>query len=254
MKKSFKKYFPCIAGAIFFCLAAHQFEKFNSFRYEERLHKQFLHDVMNTDLIDDPDEAISRYRRLWPVIPETGLRILQRQWQTALGIVDQIKAINAGDRNHEINNKKIAGLFDRLEKHLGQMESQADTIINGELSIQSEIEWRVHNLRAATRLLMAYVELETRNDTKKTAGILKKAISDFKAAIESVDLLKTDSLNRNIPRWNIELLHDEIQLKKISLGQIDAQKRLKLKENLEAVIPEKGGYSPGEPIEKRIEK
>lgn len=250
MKKSFKKYFPCIAGAIFFCLAAHQFEKFNSFRYEERLHKKFLHDVMTADLIDDPDEAISRYRRL-DVIPETSLRILQRQWQTALGIVDQIKAVV---RNHEINNKKIADLFDSLEKHLGQMENQADTIINGELSIQSEIEWRVHNLRAATRLLMAYVELETHNDTKKTAGILKKAISDFKSAIESVDLLKTDSLNRNIPRWNLELLHDEVQLKKISLGQIDSQKRLKLKENLEAVIPEKGGYAPGEPIEKRIEK
>ena len=40
----------------------------------------------------------------------------------------------------------------------------------------------------------------------------------------------------------------------MQLAKVEEQERLNLKDNLEAIIPEKGGYAPGEPLETKVLK
>ena len=80
------------------------------------------------------------------------------------------------------------------------------------------------------------------------------AILAFKSAIEAVDAAPlVSNLEKNVPRWNLELLHEDIYVKKQMRVPPDLE-RLGLRDSLEAVIPERGGYAPGEPLERRIQK
>jgi len=59
---------------------------------------------------------------------------------------------------------------------------------------------------------------------------------------------------KNIPRWNFEMLTGEDYVKKMEVAKTDPEKNQALQESLEALIPEMGGYAPGEPIETKIKK
>ena len=85
-------------------------------------------------------------------------------------------------------------------------------------------------------------------------GEIKAALSSLKAAISTVDQSDGTEHEKNIPRWNMELLQGNQTIRKMKLTKQQAERRLDLKENLEAIIPEKGGYAPGEPLERRIKK
>ena len=86
----------------------------------------------------------------------------------------------------------------------------------------------------------------------KASAIIKQAIGDFKSAIAAVDGAQTTRLEKNIPRWNLELLYAKQQVRQ--LKPVKSEHRMDLKENLEALIPGKGGYASGEPIERKIQK
>jgi hypothetical protein len=119
--------------------------------------------------------------------------------------------------------------------------------------LRKEVAWRIHNIEGAARLLAAFAVLETERNWKKVMSAMQAAVSAFKSAIETVDAAPVTNLEKSMPRWNLELLHADIYIKKLSVIQPD-QERLELRDNLEAVIPEKGGYAPGEPLERRIRK
>jgi hypothetical protein len=119
--------------------------------------------------------------------------------------------------------------------------------------LRKEVAWRIHNIEGAARLLAAFAVLETERNWKKVMSAMQAAVSAFKSAIETVDAAPVSNLEKSMPRWNLELLHADIYIKKLSVIQPD-QERLELRDNLEAVIPEKGGYAPGEPLERRIRK
>jgi len=88
----------------------------------------------------------------------------------------------------------------------------------------------------------------------KVQGIIREALSDFKAAIEAVDKTNVPAYVKNTPRWNFEMLTGEDYIKKMEVAKTDLEKNQALNESLEALIPEMGGYAPGEPIETKIRK
>jgi hypothetical protein len=88
----------------------------------------------------------------------------------------------------------------------------------------------------------------------KVQGVIREALSDFKAAIEAVDKTDVPAYVKNIPRWNFEMLTGEDYIKKIEVAKTELEKNQALSESLEALIPEMGGYAPGEPIETKIKK
>jgi hypothetical protein len=121
-------------------------------------------------------------------------------------------------------------------------------------SLPPDIMWQVYNASGAAKLLSAFLLLESEQNVDKVQGVMRDALTDFKAAIETVDKASVPPLQRNIPRWNFELLNGEQYIKKIEVARTDMEKNQVLKENLETLLPEMGGYAPGEPIETRIKK
>jgi len=88
----------------------------------------------------------------------------------------------------------------------------------------------------------------------KVQGVMRDALTDFKSAIEAVDRAGAAPALKNIPRWNFEVLNGEQTVQKSEVAVTDAEKNQDLKENLETIIPEIGGYAPGEPMETRVKK
>jgi hypothetical protein len=121
-------------------------------------------------------------------------------------------------------------------------------------SLRSDMVWQIYNAAGSAKLLSAFMMLENGQNADKVQGVVRDALTDYKAAIEAVDKAGAPPFQRNIPRWNFELLNGEQYIKKIEVAMTDMEKNQVLKENLETLIPEMGGYAPGEPIETKIKK
>jgi hypothetical protein len=121
-------------------------------------------------------------------------------------------------------------------------------------ALRPDIMWQVYNTSGSARLLNAFLLLEREQNVDKVQGVMRDALTDFKSAIDAVDIADVSPLQRNIPRWNFEMLNGEQFIKKIEVAKTDMEKNQVLKENLETLLPEMGGYAPGEPIETRIKK
>jgi hypothetical protein len=145
-------------------------------------------------------------------------------------------------------------LYNRLEGLLEDMKDRSDFILTEFESLRGDIIWRVFNIRGSVRILASFIVLETERNWKKVRGTMKEAISDLKSAVDTVDKTYSATFEKNIPRWNLELLQGQQFVKKIKLTKVEAERRLELRDNLEAIIPEKGGYAPGEPMERRMKK
>jgi hypothetical protein len=96
--------------------------------------------------------------------------------------------------------------------------------------------------------------LETGQNLDKVQGVMRDALTDYRAAIEAVDKAGVPPAQKNIPRWNFEVLSGEENVQKFEVSMTDTEKNQVLKEELETLIPEIGGYGPGEPIETIIKK
>lgn len=202
------------------------------------------------DNITDPAEAIFAYQNIIPTQPDIQLRILQRQWGMALDMLDRIKRA----KFNAVLDAEVPSLYKALAVHLEGMKDSAAQVLTDFDPLKNEISWRIHNLRGAVKLLSAFIVLDTERNWKKVQGTLKEAISDLKSAVALVDMTNLPAVEKNIPRWNLELLQENQLVKKISVSNVKAERRLELKSNLEAIIPEKGGYAPGEPLDMRIKK
>jgi hypothetical protein len=121
-------------------------------------------------------------------------------------------------------------------------------------SLPPEIVWRIHNIEGSVKLLTAFLMLYNEQNPDKVQGVIREALSDFKDAIAVVDKTNVPAYEKNIPRWNFEMLTGEDYIKKMEVAKTDPEKNQALKESLEALIPEMGGYAPGEPIETKIKK
>lgn len=206
--------------------------------------------LQKTDAIADDGAAVTAYKKLSPALPEIQLRILQRQWRIAL---EQLQYMQRARTNVELQTAKgdpgvrLKTLLDEISERCGGMLAEA-------ASLRPDIAWQVYNTAGAAKVLSALAMLENEQSADKVQGVMRDALTDFKAAIEAVDKTGLPPLQKNIPRWNFEVLGGQENVKKFEVAMTDMEKNQALKENLETLIPDIGGYAPGEPIETRVKK
>lgn len=250
MKRYLSSFILLVGAIIFIVLGMSSILHYRYYRSLEFQNRNLRQEIQAGDRIMDPYQAVAHYQRLTPMTSEVQLRILQRQWSIALEILHQIQRCSRSP----ILAKDVPMFYTTLNTHLDKMAEGCNGLLSESESLPEEITWRVYNIRGSVKLLMAFSILETERNWKKVIGIMKEAISDLKSSIASVDKTDTLALDRNVPRWNLELLQGEQFVKKFQFTTVTDDQRLELKDNLEAIIPERGGYAPGEPVERRILK
>jgi hypothetical protein len=250
MKKYLPSFLLLLGAIIFIVLGMSRLVHYRYYRSLEYQNRNLWQGIQEGERIIDPYQAVAHFQKLIPRTPEVQLRILQRQWAIGLDLLQQIHRSSANSHL----TKDVPALYTTLNTHLDVMAEECSGLLSKSEALPDEIAWRVYNIRGSVKLLTAFSVLETERNWKKVMGIMKEAISDLKSAIASVDRTNTLGLDRNVPRWNLELLQGEQFVKKFQLGTVTDDQRLELKDNLEAIIPERGGYAPGEPVERRVLK
>lgn len=207
-------------------------------------------ELQKADAIADDNAAAAAYKKLSPALPEIQLRIVQRQWRIALQLMQYMQ--RARDNSELENETGVYGA--RLKTLLDEMIERCSSTLADAASLRPDIVWQLYNTAGSAKVLSAFVMLETEQNVDKVQGVMRDALTDYKAAIEAVDKAGVPALQKNIPRWNFEVLNGEENVKKFEVAKSDMEKNQALKENLETLIPEMGGYGPGEPIETIIKK
>ena len=241
---------PFVGALLLAVCGAYSGQQYRRYHALETQHRNWQNVIRKADLLNDPQEAMDLYKTLPPAIPEVRLRILQRQWAIAL---DSLQRINRVKFNRTLQSD-VAPLLQALQKHLDEMKERANGLLAEPAALRQEIAWRAYNLAGAVKLFTAFLVLETERNAPKAGGLLKEAIADYKAAIQAVDASPGSPREKNIPRWNLELLYARQQVSQLNAAKAETDPRLDLQESLEVLIPEKGGYAPGEPVETRIKK
>ena len=240
---------PLLAAAVLLAFGVRGVIEYRRVQAEIARNESLRKAIEEADRIEEPRAAIEAYRGIAPSLPEIQLRMLQKQWLVALDILHQVQLV----KYNRVLEDEVPAMYAGLLDHLQAIKERCGIALTEDTPLRSEVAWRVYNLEGAARLLEAFTVLETEKNWKKVKAMLAASISAFKSAIDAVDAADASNLEKNMPRWNLELLHADIYMKKLKMTQPDNE-RLDLRDNLEAVIPEKGGYAPGEPIEKRIRK
>jgi hypothetical protein len=235
-----------VSGFVFGTYSARQYRTVTGRELHNRLLQQALHAA---DAMAENSAAVAAYSKL-PATSEIQLRILHRQWLICLEL---LRYMQRARYNKELQNEedvysaKLKSLLDDMLERCNSMLAEGD-------ALRTDIMWQIYNVAGSAKLLTAYLMLENEKNTEKVQGVMRDALTDLKAAIEAVDKAHVPPFQRNIPRWNFELLNGEQYIKKFEVAKTDAEKNQALKENLETLIPEMGGYAPGEPIEVKIKK
>ncbi len=250
--KNMRQYILPLAVVIFFSGSGIAgFSAYKTHNTLETAYKQLQESIRTGDGTQDAEISETHYKSIRPRhIPEVELRILCCQWEIALG---KLHRIRMAEYNRFLK-KNIPLLYKELKSYLDDMGKQCDALLANADTLNRKIVWRAYNIKGSVRLISAFLVLQHESNDKKAAGILKEAVSDFKQAIKKADESETRSFNKNIPRWNLELLCGEQAIRKLAFTRTGGEQRLKLKENLEAVLPNLGGYAPGEPVSRKIEK
>ncbi|MCX5905193.1 MAG: hypothetical protein NTV89_17375 [Proteobacteria bacterium] len=225
------------------------------FRYQnlserEQLSRTFQQELEAADAVADDAAAAAAYQKLRSPLPEVQLRILQRQWRAALALLKSVQMC----RYNASLEQEVSAYNARLKEHLDAMLDRCSSTLSGSGTVRPEVVWQLYNVSGSAKLLKAFVILENEKNADKVQGVIRDALSDYKSAINAVDNTGAATLEKNIPRWNFELLNSEQYIKKIEAIRTDSEVTQALKENLETLIPELGGYAPGEPIETKIKK
>ncbi len=249
-KKILQWYIPIIGMILAAGMGVWHGWRFLDARAHARTLHLFRHDVSVADGIQDPVKAIRAYKALAFELPEIQIRILQRQWQVAMDMVGRIQR----SKFRTELAPEAPEQFAKLLKHLDDMRDRCGILLTETPSASPELLWQAHNILAAVRLLCAFATLETESNWPKAQGMIREGMTELKTAIETVDQLPRAGLFQNIPRWNMELLYAQQYVEKYSMFNPENQTRMDLNENLEMLIPERGGYAPGEPADRSVKK
>lgn len=241
--------FLVLLAVCFLLLAMYSLFQYRTAAALEARNRQLQQELQKADAIADNSAAVSSYKKL-PVLPEIQLRILQRQWRIALEVLQYMQRARY---NNELQNETSV-YNERLKSLLDEMLDRSSSMLADSERLQPDIIWQAYNASGAAKLLSAFLLLEREQNVDKVQGVMRDALTDFKSAIDAVDKADVSPLQRNTPRWNFEMLNGEQFIKKIEVAKTDMEKNQVLKENLETLLPEMGGYAPGEPIETRIKK
>ncbi len=239
-----------LLAVCFMLLGLYSAWQFAAVKVREARYRHLQQELRTADAIADDSSAVAAYKKLRPALPEIQLRILQRQWRIALELLQYMQRARS---NVELQNE-TAAYGARLKSLLDQMLEQCSSMLADTASLHPDIVWQIYNAAGSAKLLNAFMMLENEQNADKVQGVVRDALTDYKSAIEIVDKAGLPAFQRNIPRWNFELLNGEQYIKKIEVAMTDMEKNQALKENLETLMPEMGGYAPGEPIETKVKK
>jgi hypothetical protein len=242
--------FILLLSVAFVLLGIYSTREYRAVTEREARDRLLLQELQKADAIEDDNAAAAAYKKLSPALPAIQLRIVQRQWRTALQLLQYMQ--RARD-NTELQNK--TGAYGaRLKTLLDEIIERCGSTLADAASLRPGIVWQLYNTAGSAKVLSAFVMLETEQNVDKVQGVMRDALTDYKAAIEAVDKAGLPPSQKNIPRWNFEVLNGEEKVQKFEVSMTDMEKNQALKENLETLIPEIGGYGPGEPIETIIKK
>ena len=243
-------YGAAVAAALSLAFCIRSILHYRSFSAQERASLSLQQELRAADAITDDAAAASRYQQIVAPLPEVRLRILQRQWRMALALQKSVQMC----RYNASLEQEVSVYNARLKEHLDAMLDQCSSMLANAGTARPEVVWQLYNVSGSAKLLKAFVILENEKNAGKVQGVIRDALSDYKSAINAVDKTGASTVDKNIPRWNFELLNSEQYIKKIEAIRTDPEINQALKENLETLIPELGGYAPGEPIETKIKK
>ena len=247
------KWLPWFAGLGFLCFLGAGLHQWIQYRSAIALESQVRSLKKNVEEIDgerDHGKAVRRYLQLPDNGPEIQLRILQRQWSMAVEKMARIR--NANDA--QVLKEALPELRDDLSAHLSAMAERCRSAMAAAGEAREEILWQIRNIQGCVSTMGAFVALSAEKNEKKAFSHLRSAIAGFASAMRAIDRIdKADHL-RNVPRWNMALITGKEAALQFNLAPAADDRRLDLQKNLETVIPETGGYAPGDPAESRIAK
>lgn len=239
-----------LLSVTFLLLGIYTAREYRAVKARETRDSLLQQQLQKADTIADDGAAAAAYKKLSPALPEIQLRIVQRQWRIALELMQYIQRAR---NNTELQNE--TGVYGaQLKTLLDEMIERCSSTLADAASLRPDIVWQLYNTAGSAKVLSAFVMLETEQNVDKVQGVMRDALTDYRAAIEAVDKAGGQSSQKNIPRWNFEVLNGEENVQKFEVSMTDTAKNEALKENLETLIPEIGGYGPGEPIETIIKK
>ncbi len=183
-------------------------------------------------------------------LPEVEYALLYRQWLQAVTLFDELRDTlenpYLAERAHASANDfhaRLLQLRDALAERLAE---------NQDLPLKWQ--WKLHNLKGNSAVLLAYSVLYHEKDGRKAAKFLTDALEDYKTAIRQVDEASLSSFERALPRWNLELIVAVGEYRRLGLSEISSADISRVQEQLQTYIPEAPGFSPGAPAETRVEK
>jgi len=226
------------------------FRQYGAAAEEEARIIRLQQELRKADAVTDDDAAVKAYKKLPPQVPEIQLRIVQRQWRMALELMQYLQRARG---NVELQAEPAA-YGARLKTLLDEMIERCGSTLADSPSLSPEVVWRLYNTSGSAKVMSALVMLETGQHMDKVQSVMRDALNDYKAAIDAVDKAGAPPAQRNVPRWNFEVLTGEGKVQKFEVSLSDMDKNRAIKENLETLIPEIGGYGPGEPVETIIKK
>jgi len=183
-------------------------------------------------------------------LPEVEYALLYRQWLQAVTLFDELR--DTLD-NPYLAERAHASAAD-FHANLMQLRDALAESLADNPNLPLNWQWRFHNLKGNTAVLLAYSVLYHEKDGRKGAKFLTDALDDYKIAIRQVDEVSLSSFERALPRWNLELIVAVGEYRRLGLSEIPPADISRVQEQLQTYIPEAPGFSPGAPAETRVEK
>jgi hypothetical protein len=175
---------------------------------------------------------------------------LHSRWRQALRQFDQLMA--ARDNRHLVAT--LPEYVAKTRKQLLDLRIECANYLQDRPEYSTpRATWKIYNLRGCLSTMAAYLFLEFDSDGRESGKFLNDAIEDFKAALQHADEEKATTFERMLPGWNLELVVGAGEV--FAVGQeIMEDNMLTVQEQLEPVLPNFGGYSPGAPLDIFVDK
>jgi hypothetical protein len=183
-------------------------------------------------------------------LPDVEYALLHQQWRQAVALFEELRNILANPYLADHARIPAADFHTRLL----QLRDAVSEILADNQNLPLEWQWKLHNLKGNTAVLLAYSLLYHEKDGRKAAKLLTDALNDYKTAIQQVDEVSLSSFERALPRWNLELIVAVGEYRRLGLTEIPPADITRIQEQLQTYIPEAPGFSPGAPAETRVEK
>lgn len=175
---------------------------------------------------------------------------LHDRWRKTLWQFDQLLAA----RENRSAGAILPEFLDKTRKELLALRAECSNYLQDRPEqSRPRAAWKIYNLRGCLSAMAAYLSLEFDGDGRESGKYLNDAIEDFKAALKHADEEQAATLERMLPGWNLELVVGAGEA--FVIGQeIMEENLLTVQQQLEPVLPNFGGYSPGAPLDIYVDK